>query len=1064
MKKIISADAFRPAFRASLMLTAALWAFSAFSCGGSGGNSGPPCGNGKMDEFEVCDGFNLRGYDCASLGFGSGRLSCLNDCSNFNTIACSGPLTCHNNYKDPAEICDGMDMGGATCNSQGYDGGILRCQDNCSGFDYSGCGAKVVCNDGVRQGDEVCDIFDTGGKDCVSLGFQGGMLTCKDDCKDYDRSLCAAPPGCNDGVKSGIEICDKFDLGGVDCASLGYNPGTLACKENCAEFDVSGCGPKIACNNNKKELGEACDGYDFGGLTCQFLGYDLGGSLSCVDHCGRIDDSGCKKTCVPQCGERKCGKDPVCGSPCGECDAKHKCEETTGTCEKICDIDEIAGDYTLNINLETAVISGVITLDGAQMPDNTMQYYEDYNRGSIKIADEKTGDAVYIQIGAKGRAAYLATLFKGKYDIYFVASDSSYQNVLPYQTIILANSVELKGDRVMDFNLETAALNVNLTLNGAQMPDNTKEYYTDYSRGNFVITNKRSRSTTYLQVSAAGQALVSTRLFKDLYSFDFYPNDDSYQNVLPHMKANVVSEMVLNQDMSLSYDLKTAVISGVLTLNRQQVPDNTKEYYADYSRGTIRFVSLQNSAEAYMQLSPSGPAAYQVTVFRGEYDVWLNAADSSYQNVFPYQRAVLQTKLTANNAANIYDFNVETAQLSGELTLNGAQVPDNTKQYYETYNRGTLRFYNMSTGDYAYWQIGPTGPVSFVMTLFKATYNLWLSAQDSGNQDVFPYQTIVIKENVALGGPLDLRLNVDTGVVAGEVTINGNQMTDNTRQYYETYNRASLKFINGKTGDAMYVQLGATGPALFNQTVFKDVYDVWFVGGDESNQNSVPSQSIAAKEGVNAATALTELPINLETAFIHGDVTVNGLQMPSNTKEYYEDYNRASLKFVNKRTSDSFYIQLGSAGPASYGKALFKGVYDVWLTAADSGQQNALPDQNVVVEIGCFAPGSGCKGDAADITGAWFIAAESSNWGTWNFYIKQTGTQITGNYRNNYGQSGGILSGKRQGDEIEFTIKPYCSVTGRAVIIDGCTMKGSFEDTSCGNTDPNTNWTGYRAQ
>jgi len=45
---------------------------------------------------------------------------------------------CGNNIKETGEQCDGIDLGGATCQSLGYSGGTLSCRPDCT-FDTSGC-------------------------------------------------------------------------------------------------------------------------------------------------------------------------------------------------------------------------------------------------------------------------------------------------------------------------------------------------------------------------------------------------------------------------------------------------------------------------------------------------------------------------------------------------------------------------------------------------------------------------------------------------------------------------------------------------------------------------------------------------------------------------------------------------------------------------------------------------------------------------------------------------------------------------------------------------------------
>lgn len=46
------------------------------------------CGNGVMDMGEQCDGADLQGFDCASLGLGMGTLACDQEMCMFDTSMC----------------------------------------------------------------------------------------------------------------------------------------------------------------------------------------------------------------------------------------------------------------------------------------------------------------------------------------------------------------------------------------------------------------------------------------------------------------------------------------------------------------------------------------------------------------------------------------------------------------------------------------------------------------------------------------------------------------------------------------------------------------------------------------------------------------------------------------------------------------------------------------------------------------------------------------------------------------------------------------------------------------
>lgn len=96
------------------------------------------CGNGIIDDGEDCDGTNLGGANCVSLGFDSGTLACDGSCL-FDVSACESiEEFCGDGIINGAEECDGADLGGATCEAQGFDGGSMACDANCI-LDSSGC-------------------------------------------------------------------------------------------------------------------------------------------------------------------------------------------------------------------------------------------------------------------------------------------------------------------------------------------------------------------------------------------------------------------------------------------------------------------------------------------------------------------------------------------------------------------------------------------------------------------------------------------------------------------------------------------------------------------------------------------------------------------------------------------------------------------------------------------------------------------------------------------------------------------------------------------------------------
>jgi hypothetical protein len=246
------------------------------------------CGNGAIDGAEVCDGDALGDATCESEGFpNGGTLACAADCASFVTRRCTPGGQCGNDAVDGDEVCDGPDLDGEDCVSQGFEGGTLACDKNCGAFDTSDC---QMCGDGSVDGAEVCDGIALGGQSCVTQGFDSGMLVCNADCATFDTAGCGE---CGNGVIDGTESCDGIEVNGATCIGSGYTSGTLSCAANCTGLDFTSCG---TCGNGIIDGDELCDGAAIGSATCDDQGFDSG-DLACAADCSAFVTDGCG-----QCG------------------------------------------------------------------------------------------------------------------------------------------------------------------------------------------------------------------------------------------------------------------------------------------------------------------------------------------------------------------------------------------------------------------------------------------------------------------------------------------------------------------------------------------------------------------------------------------------------------------------------------------------------------------------------------------------------------------------------------------------------------------------------------------
>jgi hypothetical protein len=326
------------------------------------------CGNGRTDDGDSCDGADLRGETCESLGFTGGRLRCTGDCE-VDVSDCRREPVCNDGVAEGDERCDGADLRGETCEGLGFAGGALRCSD-CS-FDASGCSREPVCNNGVAETSdrerEECDGADLRGQTCSDLGFAGGVLRC-DVCR-FDVTGCSREPVCNNGVAEASdrerEECDGADLRGVTCENFGeripggpsFTGGTLRCSGSCS-FDVSGCREEAACDRDgvAEPPVEDCDGNDLRGETCTSVDAAyVGGELRCDASCN-FDVGGCLAD--PECGDGRAEGDEACdrfdfrgqtceslGLPSGNLICNGDCEIDSRSCrrEQECDDGVVEG-------------------------------------------------------------------------------------------------------------------------------------------------------------------------------------------------------------------------------------------------------------------------------------------------------------------------------------------------------------------------------------------------------------------------------------------------------------------------------------------------------------------------------------------------------------------------------------------------------------------------------------------------------------------------------------------------------------------------------------------------
>ncbi len=209
--------------------TANTWStrIGAFRFDGCGGT----CGNGVIEGGEVCDGSELGGATCADFGCtGGGTLACNSSCTGFDTSGCSDCPICDNNG-----TCDA----GEDC---------VSCPSDC----VSGTSSGAVCGNGV------CEAGD--GEDCLS---------CSADCNGTQNGKPSNRFCCGDGDGQNPVSCSDSRCGGSSaCTDVPQVPASFCCGDFVCEGSESCSNCALDCSTGAEVCGNGLDDDCNGDVDC----------------------------------------------------------------------------------------------------------------------------------------------------------------------------------------------------------------------------------------------------------------------------------------------------------------------------------------------------------------------------------------------------------------------------------------------------------------------------------------------------------------------------------------------------------------------------------------------------------------------------------------------------------------------------------------------------------------------------------------------------------------------------------------------------------------------------
>jgi len=190
------------------------------------------CGDGFITDDEICDGTIPHGKTCADFDskttwLAGGTPACGADCVSLTQGTCVKAF-CGNGQVDEGEVCDGKNLNGKSCESFFEQNpyfvykGEPACSEDCQTVLKGTCEA-TRCGNGIIELEhgEKCDFNEDGSSrflggtpptcsEYISTidWAEGGTPACSKDCKAYAKGSCVEAAG----PKAGILTCEFTSL------------------------------------------------------------------------------------------------------------------------------------------------------------------------------------------------------------------------------------------------------------------------------------------------------------------------------------------------------------------------------------------------------------------------------------------------------------------------------------------------------------------------------------------------------------------------------------------------------------------------------------------------------------------------------------------------------------------------------------------------------------------------------------------------------------------------------------------------------------------------------------
>ncbi|MCC7071140.1 MAG: hypothetical protein IT383_07450 [Deltaproteobacteria bacterium] len=693
------------------------------------------CGDDRAEDDEACDGADLEGETCESQGFGAGALSCLSTCDDFDRAACGAPTTCGNNAIDVPERCDGVDVGGATCEALGYGPGTLRCADNCGNYDVSGCAPPDGCEPDC--GARVCGLDPLCGTVCGA---------CMDGEVCGSDGQCAPAPVCTDEVTacdaSGCVVDVVPDLVTVSGA-LRYDGQVIS------DVQLEDYYPEAYVRFVNKDTSSSYLYAQTSGATSYTLKIPR----------GRYDVS-----LDLEYGESVTNYlgDPI----------------------RVASDLDVTADLTVNVEPTLVTVSGALHYDGQAITDVQLEDY--YPEAYVRFVNRDTRSS-YLYSQTSGATTYTLKIPRGRYD---VSLDLEYgESVDDYlgDPIRVASNLDVQGATTVNVEPTLVTVSGSLHYDGQVISDVQLE--ASYPEAYVRFSNKETASQ-YLYAQTAGATSYSLKIPRGAYDvaldLEYGESVDDYLGD----PIRVASNLDVQGTTTVNIEPTLITVTGSLHYDGQVISDVQLEAY--YPEAYVRFINKE-TLSTYLFSQTSGATTYSLKIPRGRYDV---ALDLEYgESVDDYLgdpiRVASNLDVQGDTTVNVEPTLVT---VSGELRYDGQTISDVQAEAY--YPEAYVRFVNRDTMS-TYLYSHTSGATSYLLKVPRGRYDVSLDLEYGESVDDYLGDPIRVATNLGIDAATTVDVNPRLLLVTGALGYDGQTISDVQLELY--YPEAYVRFVNRET-------------------------------------------------------------------------------------------------------------------------------------------------------------------------------------------------------------------------------------------------------------------------